>query len=148
MSSPRVPQCSSLLRCLATFSSLSSSWLLSVRLLQTPIQTPVSSYDSFPKHPGSSASYLLASKPPKQPPVSSPSSAVPGLPGPKSKARHSGIRQMNRRSGCGPAPVSMVRRPSCQCGGGSSRASPSTAEQCPQTLALAGGRDLACDHHP
>ena len=42
----------------------------------------------------------------------------------------------------------MVRRPSCQCGGGSSRASSSTAEQCPQTPALAGGRDLAGDHHP
>ncbi|XP_014396980.1 PREDICTED: uncharacterized protein C1orf122 homolog [Myotis brandtii] len=37
----------------------------------------------------------------------------------------------------------MVRRPSCQCGGGSSRASPSTAEQCPQTPAPAGGGNVS-----
>ena len=115
---------------------VSGSLLPAARLLQTPIPTPVSPYDSFSQHPSSPASCILASQAPR---VSSPSSAVPGLPGPKSKARQSGIRQMNRRSGCGPTPVSMVRRPSCQCGGGSSRASPSTAEQCPRTPAPAGG---------
>lgn len=37
----------------------------------------------------------------------------------------------------------MVRRPSCQCGGGSSRASPGPAEQRPQTPAPARGGILS-----
>lgn len=136
----RSPQCPSLFHCLATFFSVSLVLCFPLPSCFKP-QYRLQSLYTTPslRTPSSPAPYLLASQAQEQSPVSSPSSAVPGLPGPKSNARQSGIRQTNRRSGCGPAPVSMVHRPSCQCGGGSSRASPSTAEQCPQTPAPAGG---------